>query len=364
VAQADCKNPRTRVRFGLQPQRSAATPVTHRMRDARALLLLIAIASPGAALHAQAADAEPGTTSAEPRRPGLCAAWEPASFARNPTAAELRCRHGVRGPGRFGLLSYLDVPVYQPATPMPGTHLAGVPGYPGPRPWETFEEWEWRVLRTHFGPEARTVHRSLELLDPVMAARIISFERRLAEEGIPAIRRETWRSPYRQAWLFQQGRSRPGPIATATLTSWHGQVDARGSPAGRAVDYDVPPARMPRFHEIAAEVGLASFGYDSHDPGHVFLPASNEIARGEVELLRLLPRVPEVTLATGLPVDRTLPPGGRAELRERVGAFIGEPFLRPLLPELAGELRAREPILTARAPEWPQPPRRRRWFAR
>src|SRR5690606_4233695 len=149
---------------------------------------------------------------------------------------QLRCRYGVVGPGRFGLLSYADVPVYQPATPMPGTHVVGIPGHAHPLPGESHEAWEWRVLRTECGPGARLVCREPEEPPPAAAARIMRLESRLAQEGIAARRRETWRSPERQAFLFQQGRSRPGPLATSTLTSWHSQVDARGVAAGRAVD--------------------------------------------------------------------------------------------------------------------------------
>jgi hypothetical protein len=56
--------------------------------------------------------------------------------------------------------------------------------------------------------------------------------------------------------------------------------------------------------------------------------------RDEIALLRTLPRIPEVTLATGLPVDQTLPPGGLLELRETTIHFASNPFdyesVRPL----------------------------------
>jgi hypothetical protein len=249
------------------------------------------------------------------------------ALGRNPSRGELRCRYGVSGPGRFGLLSYADVPVYQPATPMPGTHLIGVPGHARPHLFETYEGWEWRVLRTEYGPEVHRVHRDLGSLHPDVDTLIRRLESRVAEEGISAFRRETWRSPTRQAYLFQQGRSRPGPLATTTLTSWHSQMDEHGRPAGRAVDYDVPASQMARFHQIAASVGLTTFGHDSHDPGHVFLPMLHELPATEVALLRTLPRVPEVTLGTGLPVDRPLPLGGRQALRDAAVAFATAPFI-------------------------------------
>jgi hypothetical protein len=308
----------------------------------RYLLLPLAIALP---LHGPPfAQAEvPG--AAEARDAYTCPTVALSELRRNPTERELRCRFGAHGPGRFGLLSYVDLPVYQPATPMPGTHLVGVPGHAAPRPGESFEEWEWRVHRTAYGPEAHDVHRGLETLDPVVAARIMTLERRLAAEGIRAVRRETWRSPVRQAYLFQQGRSRPGPLATTTLTSWHSQVDQRGQPAGRAVDYTVAAAAMPRFHEIVAEVGLESFGYDSHDPGHVFLPKEDEVHMNYVILLRTLPRVPEVTLGTGLPVDRGLPEGGSEALRASAMSFAEAAFVSFPEARLAREIQL--PVLVS-----------------
>jgi len=284
-----------------------------------------------------------------PRRAGgYCNDWKPERFSRDPSMAELFCRHGVQGPGRFGLLSYLDVPVYQPATPMPGTHLAGVPGHAQPLPWESFEAWEWRVHRTEYSSQTRVALRSLELLDPIVASRILALESHLAAEGIRFTRRETWRSPERQAFLFQQGRSRPGPIATATLTSWHGQMDERGQPAGRAVDYSIPFSQMPRFHEIARGLGLTSFGADSNDPGHVFLPADDLTTGLEIQMLRLLPRVPEVTLNTGIAVDQPLPFGGRAALRDAMARWISEPFTPFIIPEVSGALPMAEPVLNSR----------------
>ena len=262
-----------------------------------------------------------------------CGTWEAAG--RNPTASELRCRYGIRGPGRFGLLSYLDVPVYQPKTPLPGTHVVGVAGLPRPKSGESYEEWEWRMLRTHFGPEAREVYNGLELTDPFFATRLMQFERRLAEAGVVARRRETWRAPTRQAFVFQQGRSRPGPLATSTLTSWHTRVDERGQPAARAADYNVGRGGMGRFHAIAAEVGLNSYGADSNDPGHVFLPGGEQaVSDQEVILLRLLPRVPHVTIATGRPADENPTRAVLAQFREAALSWAFQPFIPEVIVEV------------------------------
>ena len=255
------------------------------------------------------------------------------ALGRNPTPAELRCRYGIRGPGAFGLLSYLDVPVYRPATPLPGSHVVGVAGMPQPRPGERYERWEWRVLRTVFGAEVRHVHRERDLLDPVFESRLRRFERLLAQRGIRASRRETWRSPARQAWLFQQGRSRPGPIVTTTLTSWHNRLDRAGRPAARAADYEVSPGRLEAFHTAAAEVGLQSYGADSFDPGHVVWPDEDAASGAELAVLRLLPRVQHVTLATGRPEGEPATPNDLRRWRLLEEAFASGPYLPP--PEVA-----------------------------
>jgi len=277
----------------------------------------------------------PAAEPFEPERIEACREVDYQILGRNPHPSELRCRFDVRGPGRFGLLSHTDVPVYQPATPMPGTHMIGVPGQPRPFAFETFEQWEWRVLRRSYGPDIHRTYRDLDVLDPAFAALVRVFEDRLAGSGVRAARLETWRSPERQGYLFQQGRSRPGPLVTTTLTSWHSQMDTSGRPAGRAVDYDVEPGAMRRFHQIAEEVGLVTYGHDSHDPGHVYLPLTDDALEREIIYLRTIPRVPEVTLATGLPVDRSLPPGGVSFLRSRSLSFAELPFIPFPVPALA-----------------------------
>ena len=283
-------------------------------------------------------------------------------LGRNPTPAELRCRYGVRGPGKFGLLSYLDVPVYQPRTPQPGTHVVGVPGMPRPRPGESFEEWEWRVLRTRFGSGVQSVYRGLEQADPIFASRLMRLERMLRERGIAASRRETYRPAERQAYVFQQGRSRPGPIATSTLTSWHSRVDRLGRPAARAADYDVSPRNLPRFHALADSLGLMSYGADSNDPGHVYLPDTDAATGMELAVLRLVPRVPHVTLETGRPFGEPGIPGMPHYWRELTAEFITRPRPFPR-EELAAAgpsaMRIRVPPPPPAAPAPPVDARRR-----
>lgn len=312
------------------------------IRRARIALALFAVPLAAASAAAEAPLLPSfGTPSPTPGNGSACAMMDLAHLRLDPTPGEMRCRYGIRGPGLFGLAEYMDVPVYQPATPLPGNHVVGVPGMPGPRPGETYEDWEWRVLRTHYGSEAQRVHRGLDVLDPIFAGRIMRLERALASEGVRFIRRETWRAPERQAYIFQQGRSRPGSFATSTLTSWHSRVDGRGRPSGRAVDYDVPGSQMYRFHEIVQQVGLESYGADSNDPGHVFLPGDESMGVTEMALLRLLPRVPVVTIATGRPEPENATRDVIRQFRELARAFIEQPLAAtPVIDLVASSLRA------------------------
>jgi hypothetical protein len=221
---------------------------------------------------------------------------------------------------------------------------------PHPALGESYEQWEWRVLRTLYGAQASSVHREMELLDPIFATRLMRFEHDLAVRGVHARRRETWRSPERQAYIFQQGRSRPGHVATTTLTSWHNRVDRNGRPAGRAADYDVSPRDLPVFHEVAASLGLESYGADSNDPGHVFLPDVDAATGMEIAVLRLLPRVPHVTLATGRPYDEQPIPGMPNHWRELTAIFLSR-----WVPWPTAEIRVGAPSLPRVALPKPRP---------
>lgn len=283
------------------------------------------IAAAALAASSAAAQVPPPAGLRPPTSWADCGLTELDGLRRNPSAAELRCRFAARGPGKFGLLSYLDVPVYRPATPLPGTHTVGIPGMPHPAPGESFEQWEWRVLRSSYGPEARRVHNDLMQLDPVFMSMIRRFERELAQAGVRARRRETYRAAERQAYLFQQGRSRPGGFVTSTLTSWHCRVDRLGRPAARAADYDVAPSQLARFHDIAKRIGMEGYGADSNDPGHVYLPDTDAATGTEVAALRTLARVQHVTLATGRPEGEWQAPGALARWRQRTVDFIRSP---------------------------------------
>jgi hypothetical protein len=163
---------------------------------------------------------------------------------------------------------------------------------------------------------------------------------------VRASRRETWRSPERQAFIFQQGRSRPGPIATATLTSWHNRVDRLGRAAARAADYAVAGRDLALFHRTASELGLEAYGADSNDPGHVYLPDTDAASAMEIAVLRLLPRVPYVTLESGRPADEPPIPGMPRYWHQLMAEFLARwtplPNAETMLPAIPlGEIRVR-----------------------
>ena len=125
------------------------------------------------------------------------------------------------------------------------------------------------------GPSPTAVSRSLEALNPEFRARLERVIERMEKEHGHDVRIvETVRDQARQNHLFEQGRSRPGPVVTWTKSSNH----TRGRAADLIVDgtYDNPLA-MVRLARIAREEGLRTLG--SKDPGHVELPAGVRVER-------------------------------------------------------------------------------------
>ncbi len=106
-------------------------------------------------------------------------------------------------------------------------------------------------------------------LHPILRERIAEVEQRLAEEELPFAMFEGFRSPQRQANLFAQGRTRPGPRVTKAnaWSSYHQygvaadfvlRIDGRWS-------WDDAGARArhwQRLHELAGEVGLRPLSWE------------------------------------------------------------------------------------------------------
>jgi hypothetical protein len=116
--------------------------------------------------------------------------------------------------------------------------------------------------------DVRQVDRNLERLHPVLRERLERVIQRMNDEFGHEVRvTEAHRSQERQNFLYEQGRSRPGPVVTWTLNSNHTQ--------GRAVDVIIDGSYTKmggyqRLAQIAAEEGLHTLG--AKDPGHLELP--------------------------------------------------------------------------------------------
>ena len=73
--------------------------------------------------------------------------------------------------------------------------------------------------------EVDTPNRGLELLAPKFRQAVEAAITECKAKGLPVKVNEGFRSNARQAWLYAQGRTRPGKKVTnapTSLTSWHG----------------------------------------------------------------------------------------------------------------------------------------------
>lgn len=131
-------------------------------------------------------------------------------------------------------------------------------------PDESFEDYEKRVLaRTTWSPDTAAI-RDMGALEPDVQD---PAQRLLADANRAGVRlgvAETRRRQERQEMIFQKGRSRPGPVATWTLTSDH--------TPGRAVDFTGDQKAYAWLQENAPKYGFKVMG--AMDPGHVAMPDS------------------------------------------------------------------------------------------
>ena len=111
--------------------------------------------------------------------------------------------------------------------------------------------------------------RDLEHLHPVLREKHTALMTKLEDEGLPFELFEGYRTPARQAWLYGQGRTRPGAIVTRARAwksihqyglagdyvlkidgnwSWNDSGDHR--------------AKWFRLHELAQDVGLRPLSFE------------------------------------------------------------------------------------------------------
>jgi hypothetical protein len=125
-------------------------------------------------------------------------------------------------------------------------------------------------IRSLVDVEAR--HSSLDDVAPALKEKVERVVQRMREEfGHAVTVVESYRTPERQAHLYAQGRSRPGPVVTWTTKSLHSE--------GRAVDVMVDEGygnelAYQRLQAIAREEGLDTLG--AKDAGHLQLPEAKD----------------------------------------------------------------------------------------
>lgn len=117
-------------------------------------------------------------------------------------------------------------------------------------------------------------------LDPTFGAALVQLLGRMDSIGLPFRLVEGYRTPERQRWLYEQGRSRPGAVVT------HADGEAKKSrhQSGRAADcYPVrggrvwiPPTTSDiwrLYGSVAEQMGLSWGGrWKMRDLPHVELP--------------------------------------------------------------------------------------------
>lgn len=156
-------------------------------------------------------------------------------------------------------------------------------GESGARPGETYDQYRRRVLsRTTWSPDT-AAHRNLRALRPEIREPLTAMIKAAADEGVQLDVSETGRSQERQEYLFQQGRSRPGPQVTWTLNSDHAH--------GRAADLVSPTAQgYVWIQRNAARFGLHTLG--ASDPGHVYVPNDSQVSGGIKSFIDSVLRAP------------------------------------------------------------------------
>jgi hypothetical protein len=150
------------------------------------------------------------------------------------------------------------------------THLIStITSWPATRGM-TIDEYEERALgRRDFPPNVNQAINSLDYLDPDVAEDYRRLAAGADSAGIPLSVRETYRPQARQIYLFQQGRSRPGPEVTWTLTSNHRD--------NRALDLGTTPSG---YRWLDANAGRYGFNRLAGDAPHIEKPpVVDEIAR-------------------------------------------------------------------------------------
>lgn len=141
--------------------------------------------------------------------------------------------------------------------------------------------------------------KDLETVAPQLRGKVARvIERMKNEYGHDVSIVEASRSQERQDWLYEQGRTRSGPIVTWTRHSAHTRGDAVDVMIDGAWDNAAGFARLQR---IASEEGLRTLGMQ--DPGHLELATGsspmNPSAAATAKVDRQIPRANHVASSAG-----------------------------------------------------------------
>jgi peptidoglycan L-alanyl-D-glutamate endopeptidase CwlK len=169
-----------------------------------------------------------------------------------------------------------------------------------------------------------SANRDVSLLHPLMRAKAASVLQDCIAEGLPIRLFEGWRSPVRQRYLYEQGRTRPGNIITYARgwESYHQYglaSDFVGFVNGNWT-WDLPRASWNTLHDIGRSHGLEPLGFET-------------------------PHLQIDDLRIGDLMDGEWPEGGDASwfdnLAEAVAGWDG----RPAAPPLRSEDDTRPPLV-------------------
>ncbi len=159
--------------------------------------------------------------------------------------------------------------------------------------------------------DVTTPIRTTDALAPELRARLERVISRMKNEyGNDVTVVETARSQERQDLLFEQGRTRPGPVVTWTRDSAHTRGDAVDVLVDGAWDNAAGFARLQR---LAKEEGLRTLGV--RDPGHLELARSEH--SGELAATDVKPQVtPLISASTQSGLARVAGVAGVARVAE------------------------------------------------
>jgi len=124
------------------------------------------------------------------------------------------------------------------------------------------------------GAPVTIANANTDALNPEFRARLARVMTRMHDEyGHTVELVEGFRPQARQDYLFDQGRTRPGPVVTWTRSSRH----TLGLAADLKIDGSYgDPAAYRQLAQVAAQEGLRTLG--ARDPGHVELAAAGAAA--------------------------------------------------------------------------------------